>query len=386
MVQRQISQITKELAVKYPFVVITGPRQSGKTTLTKTLFPDYDYVSLEELDNREFARQDPRGFIATYPDRVIIDEVQRVPELLSYLQTHSDNVGEEGMYILTGSQNLLLMDAVDQSLAGRAGMLTLLPFSHQEMMVGGICPKSVEEEIFKGALPRVYDKQISPVTYYSNYIKTYVERDVRMLKNISDLSTFTRFLKLCAGRVGQLLNMASLANDCGISVPTAKAWLSVLEASFVVHFLRPDYNNFSKRLVKTPKLYFCDTGLACNLLEIASTKQLSSHYLKGGLFENLVVNEMLKSEYNSGCLPQLSFWRDSNGNEIDLLRTRNGVQTAIEIKSGQTFSTDYVKGLRFWSQMSGNTPDNCVVVYAGSAPMQTSDCALIPWTQIGRLV
>ena len=376
---RNIEKQVRELAKQYPFVAVTGPRQSGKTTLVKTVFKDYDYVSLEELDNREFATRDPRGFIATYPKKVIIDEVQRVPNLLSYLQVHADTVGAEGMYILTGSQNFSLIQAIDQSLAGRVALMTLLPLSHDEIVRGGLCSKTVDEEMFRGCFPRIYNKGISPTTFYSNYTKTYVERDIRTLKNITDLSTFVRFLKLCAGRIGQLLNMSSLANDCGVSVPTVKAWISALEASYVIMLLKPDYNNFSKRLVKTPKLYFCDTGLACSLLEITSAKQLATHYLRGGLFENLVIVDYLKNALNEGRTPEMSFWRDNNGNEVDLLIRENGIQQAVEIKSGQTYNSDFFKGLKYWSQLSGATIESTTVIYAGDNSFQTSDGLLKAW-------
>lgn len=379
MIERTQRAKLLQLATKYPFVTITGPRQSGKSTLAELTFPDYKRVSLEDLDNREFATEDPRGFIATYPSGTIIDEVQRVPALLSYLQTHTDRERQVGMYILTGSQNTELMDAVDQSLAGRVGILTLLPFSHEEMRGAGILPKSVNEEIFCGAYPSIYDRGIEPADYYPNYIKTYIERDVRQMKAIGELSKFRRLIKLCAGRIGQLLNKASLAVECGVSAPTVDAWLSVLEESYILYFLRPDYNNFSKRLVKSPKLYFYDTGLACSLLEIRTVRQLDTHYLRGGLFENMVINEFLKRDYNRGMEPSLSFWHDSTGNEVDLLRTDGTMQGAYEIKSGATFSKEYFKGLNYWGKLSGAGPERKTVVYGGEKSMMTSDGRVMAW-------
>ena len=343
-------------------------------------FPDYKRVSLEDIDNRLFATEDPRGFITTYSDRTIIDEVQRVPSLLSYLQTHTDRKHNVGMYILTGSQNAALMQAVDQSLAGRVGILTLLPFSHEELRDADIVPQTINAEIFKGSYPRLYDYDIEPTDYYPNYIKTYVERDVREIKEIGDLAKFTRLIKLCAGRIGQLLNKTSLATECGVSAPTVDAWLSVLEASYIIHFLRPDYRNFSKRLVKSPKLYFHDTGLACSLLEIRSVAQLDTHYLRGGLFENMVVNEFLKREFNRGKEPTLSFWHDSTGNEVDLLCTENEMQHAYEIKSGATFSKDYFKGLNYWGKLSGADATQKIVIYGGEKNMNTSDGAVTSWS------
>lgn len=382
MIERTQQAKLLQLATKYPFVTITGPRQSGKSTLAELTFPDYKRVSLEDLDNREFATEDPRGFIATYPSHTIIDEVQRVPTLLSYLQTHTDQEHRMGMYILTGSQNTELMDAVDQSLAGRVGILTLLPFSHEEMRNVGILPETTNSEIFSGAYPSIYDRSIDPTDYYPNYIKTYIERDVRQMKAIGDLSKFRRLIKLCAGRIGQLLNKASLAVECGVTAPTVDAWLSILEESYILYFLRPDYNNFSKRLVKSPKLYFYDTGLACSLLEIRNVSQLDSHYLRGGLFENMVINEFLKRDYNRGLEPALSFWHDSAGNEVDLIQTEADCQYAYEIKSGATFSKEYFKGLNYWSKLSGADPDRKTVIYGGDKSMQTSDGKVVSWKNI----
>jgi predicted AAA+ superfamily ATPase len=382
MIERTLKIKLLEMVQKYPVVTLTGPRQSGKSTLLKSLFSDYQYVSLEDPDSRSFAQTDPRGFLSTYPDKTIIDEVQRVPDLFSYIQTHTDSQGKEGMYLLAGSHNFLLMQSVTQSLAGRTAILKLLPFSHSEMRNGMVLPASVNEEIFKGAYPRIYDKNISPEDFYPYYLQTYVERDVRILKNIGDLSNFIRFIKLCAGRIGQLLNLSSLANDCGISVPTASEWISLLEASYIVHLLKPDHANYSKRLVKSPKLYFYDTGLACSLLEIKSPEQLNVHYLRGNLFENLVINEFVKSLLHKGEEPQISFWRDKIGNEIDLIyRTRNR-EFAFEIKSGQTFSTDYFKGINYWRKYSEADPENCFVVYAGEKSLKTSNGQVLAWNEL----
>lgn len=381
MIERVLKAKLLEMAEKYPIVTVTGPRQSGKSTLLKTSFPDYKYVSLEDPDMRLFATDDPRGFLATYPDKTVIDEVQRVPSLFSYIQTYTDKENKEGMYMLAGSHNFLLMENVNQSLAGRTAVLKLLPFSHHEMSLGNILPEAVDQEIFKGAYPRIYDKDIAPIDYYPYYIQTYVERDVRLMKNIGDLSKFIRFIKLCSGRIGQLLNLSSLANECGVAVSTISTWISMLEASYICYLLKPDHNNYAKRLVKTPKLYFYDTGLACSLLDIRGPEQVSTHFLRGGLFENLVINEFIKESYNKSEEPNLTFWRDSIGNEVDLLRTIEGKQYAYEIKSGATYSSDFFKGIFKWAKLSGATPEQCFAIYNGDRNMKTSQGEVLDWKQ-----
>ncbi len=380
MIARELGGKALALSRQYPFVVITGPRQSGKTTLARNTFRDYRRVSLEDLDNREFAREDPRGFISTYPDKTIIDEVQRVPSLLSYLQTHCDDVGREGMYILTGSQNLQLMEAVDQSLAGRVGLLHLLPFSKSEMTAGGILPQGTDDRLLYGCYPRLYDKGIAPDDYYPNYINTYVERDLRNIRSISDLGRFVRFLKLCAARVGQLLNKASLANDCGITIPTVDSWLSILESSYILFLLKPDHNNFSKRLVKSPKLYFYDTGLVCSLLEIKTATQMNTHYLRGSLFENMVIADVVKNDFNRGVIePSVSFWRDSAGNEVDLIHRDGDRVDAYEIKSAETFNESFLHGLKYWAKLSGADASGLHIIYGGDTPMLRSEASVSPF-------
>lgn len=382
MIERTLKTKLQHLSTKFPFVLITGPRQSGKSTLVKMTFPDYQYVSFADLDMRAFAREDPRGFIATYPDRTIIDEVQKEPSILSYLQTYTDDIGSEGMYILTGSQNLLLMDSIDQTLAGRVGILRLLPFSHAELVNSGVFIGDIDNEIFTGGYPRLFDKNIDPIDYYPNYINTYVERDVRDIKAITNLSLFVKFIKLCAGRIGQLLNKSSLAVECGVTEPTVTEWLSILEQCYIIYLLRPDYNNFNKRLVKTPKLYFYDTGLACSLLEIKSSSQIATHYLRGGLFENMVINELVKNKYNIGQEPNYTFWRDSNGNEVDLISTEADKQRAYEIKSGATATKDYFRGLTYWSKLSGADTSQRCVIYGGKQSRETSEGKLVAWEKL----
>lgn len=379
MIERNLKDKLIYLAQKYPIVTVTGPRQSGKSTLLRATFPEYKYISLEDPDIRLFAKEDPKGFLLTYPDKTIIDEAQHAPQLFSYLQTHVDKENNPGMYLLAGSNNFLLMEKINQSLAGRTAVLKLLPFSHNEMQNGNILPKTVNEEIFYGAYPRLYDKSIEPNDFYPYYIQTYVESDVRLIQNIGDLSKFIRFIKLCAGRIGQLLNISSLANECGVTTVTLSSWLSVLEASYICYLLKPDYNNFAKRLVKTPKLYFYDTGLACSLLDITSTNQVSTHFLRGGLFENLVINEFIKNDYNSGIQPNLTFWRDNIGNEIDLLRYADSKVYAYEIKSGATYSNDYFKGLTKWAKLSNTPAEQCNVIYTGEHNITTTNGNLIKW-------
>ncbi len=379
MVNRLLKDKLLQLSKQFPIITLTGPRQSGKSTLLRMTFPDYTYISLEDPDIRSFAEEDPRGFLATYPSKVILDEVQRVPNLFSYLQTHTDREGEAGMYCLAGSHNFLLMEQINQSLAGRTAILKLLPFSLSELKQGGWFEEDVDKLIYQGAYPRLFDKGIEPLDYYPNYIQTYVERDVRLIKNIGDLSKFIRFIKLCAGRIGQLLNLSSLANECAISVPTAQSWISLLEASYICYLLKPDHNNFAKRLVKTPKLYFYDTGLACSLLDIKSSEQVNTHFLRGGLFENLIVNEFIKGSYNKGRESQLTFWRDSTGNEVDLLDYSLGFVQAYEIKSGATYSSSYLKSLNKWRALSETAVENCYVLYGGKEELKTSSSRVRPW-------
>ncbi len=373
MIHRDISGKIRYLSEKFPIITVTGPRQSGKSTLLKNLFPDYRYVSLENPDMRSFAAEDPNGFIKTFDNHTIIDEAERVPSLFSYLQTHIDDVNESGMYMLAGSRNFHLMAAIDQSLAGRTAVLKLLPFSRHELNEAERLPGSINEQIFKGFYPRIYDKDIAPTDYYPSYIATYVERDVRTMLNIGDLGRFVRFIRLCAGRIGQLLNKSNLATEAGVTIPTVESWLSVLEASYILYRLEPNFNNYNKRIVKTPKLYFYDTGLACSLLGIRSAEQLDTHFLRGGLFENLVINQFIKDNLNKGLTPDLTFWRDSTGLEVDLIETNGLEQHGYEIKSGSTFVPAFFDGLKKWGELSGTPESGRSVIYSGSDSLQTSN-------------
>lgn len=379
MIARELSSKIRELSTKFPVITLTGPRQSGKSTLLRHQFPDYAYVSLEDLDMREFASSDPRGFLKQYPEHAIFDEIQKVPTLFSYIQTHIDNSNATGIYLLAGSQNFLLMQSIGQSLAGRTALLKLLPFSRRELHMASRLPSAIDMQIFTGFYPRLYDKDISPCDYYPNYIQTYVERDVRQLLKVSDINKFIKFIRLCAGRIGQILNMTSLATETGITSTTAEGWLSVLEASYICYRLEPNFNNFNKRVIKSPKLYFYDTGLACSLLGLSSETQVESFYMRGALFENLVINQFIKNDYNLGRIPDLTFWRDSQGNEIDLIQTTATEMTGYEIKSGHTMNPEFFKGLDKWGKLSGTPPERLNVIYAGNQPMTTARGNVIPF-------
>ena len=363
---------------KFPVIFLTGPRQSGKTTLVKNIFPDVPYVSLEDPDFRFFAQSDPRGFLNNYPEGAVLDEAQRVPELFSYLQGIVDE--KNGIkFILSGSQNFLLSQHIGQSLAGRAAVLKLLPFSMRELHDAGLLPDGFEQVAFKGFYPRIYDKNIEPGYFYPSYVHTYIERDVRQLSQVGNLATFNTFLKLCAGRAGQLLNLSSLAADCGIAVNTAKNWINILEAGYVVFRLYSHHKNFNKRLIKMPKLYFYDTGLLCYLLGIKSPVQVKVHFARGSIFENLVIADLMKGYLNRGEGPPLYFWRDHKGHEIDLIiETEKGLMP-VEIKSGETPSGDYLAGLSYWNRLSGNLPENSYVVYAGNKSLATEQGNLMGW-------
>jgi len=385
MIERTLTKKILDLSKKFQILTLTGPRQSGKTTLVKAAFPSLPYVSLEEPDIRQIALIDPRGFLSNYKKGAIFDEVQNTPELFSYIQSIVDN--DSGIqFVLTGSSNFLLIERISQTLAGRAAILHLLPFSGSELKHGGYVFDNYESLIYRGQYPRIYDRDLEPTDFYPSYIQTYIERDVRMIKNIGDTNAFIRFIQLCAGRTGQLLNYASLANDAGISPNTAKAWISVLEASYVVYRLQPYYSNFSKRLIKSPKLYFYDTGLACSLLGINNADQVNTHYLKGALFENLVINEFIKRDFHRGKRRYPYFWRDSQGKEIDCLLVDGEDITPIEIKSGKTISNSYLKNLKYWLQLAGITEYQGYVVYGGEKSLQTGTGSFVSWRDLDRII
>ena len=379
MIERDITDKLHYLSTKFPVVTLTGARQCGKSTLLKSCFPTYRYVSLEDLDIRRQAIEDPRGFLSNFGIKTIIDEAQYAPDLFSYIQTKVDAENETGIYFLSGSQNFLLMQSITQSLAGRTALIKLAPFSIQELKRASRLPASLNDWLFTGGYPRIYDKAIDPTDFYPNYIQTYIERDVRLLRQIINLSQFVRFLKLCAARVGQLLNVNSLAIECGITVPTVNAWLSVLETGNILFFLKPYYKNFNKRLIKSPKLYFYDTGLVASLLGLENAMQLSTHYLRGELFENMVVVEYIKRKFAQGREPQIYFWRDSNQNEVDLLIESGGALHAVEIKSGATLNNSYFKGLHLFQQIAGIDTNNLSVIYGGDSDYTTPNGNYISW-------
>ncbi|MCP4217695.1 MAG: ATP-binding protein [bacterium] len=364
MIKRNVSGHLLNLAKKYPVVTVTGPRQSGKTTLVRELFKDKTYINLEHPEEREFAKNDPKGFFTRIPDGAVLGEIQRVPELLSYIQVIVDEKKQNGMFILTGSQQFQLLNTISQSLAGRTALFKLLPLSLSELK-GQYTYSGMNEVLFTGFYPRIFDQQLSPNQAYSDYFETYVERDLRQLLQVKNLSLFQKFVKLCAGRTGQILNLNSLGNDIGISHTTAREWLTILEAGFIVFLLEPYHKNIRKRLVKSPKIFFYDTGLAAYLLGMEKESHLENHPLRGNLFENLVVMEFLKYRYNMGKKSNLSFYRDSTGNEVDIIYNIARRILAVEVKSGQTVSADYFKGLKALEKVVGPDIFAKAIIYGG---------------------
>lgn len=384
MIPRQAQSVALELAKGFPILALTGPRQSGKTTLARAMFPDRPYVTLEDPEQREFALGDPRGFLARFAEGAIIDEAQRCPELFSYLQGHVDARGRMGDFILTGSQQFGLHSGISQSLAGRVGLVQLLPFSLPELAGAGKLPDRLDELLWQGGYPPLYDRPLSPDLWFPNYVATYLERDVRQLLTVRDLSLFQRFLKLCAARTGQLLNLSSLASDCGISHTTAREWLSVLEASYIVMRLPPYFRNFGKRLVKTPKLYFLDTGMAAWLLGIRDAQTLNTHAQRGALFETLVVSEFVKRRYNAAQPADIYFWRDNVGHEVDLLFEVGERLQAIEIKSGSTLARDWLDAIRKWQGFAGDMALPPWLIYGGEEGYRREGVKVSGWRELAN--
>ncbi len=367
---------------QYPVITITGPRQSGKTTLSKMAFPEKKYVSLENLSNREFAQTDPQGFLAQYPNGAVIDEIQRIPDLLSYIQELVDAQDKTGLFILTGSQQFELMQNISQSLAGRTAIVRLLPFAYNEIYKKS--DTDLDQVMFTGFFPRIHDKKLNPMEAMSFYVSTYLDRDLRLLFNVKDLSTFETFLRLCAGRTGQIMNLTSLANDSGVSHNTIKNWFSVLETSFLVKFTQPFYKNFNKRIIKAPKFYFLDTALVCYLLGLETAEQLQTHPLRGAIFETFVLTELLKSRYNQGLEDNIYYLRDKTGHEIDFILDKGTSMQCIEVKSAQTIRSGFIQHLQYFANIS-DIPAQPYIVYGGDTDRKQSGHQFLSWRHLSKI-
>ena len=371
MIQRIAKVKLIDLASKFKAVAVTGARQTGKTTLVKQVFKSKPYVSLENPDMRNFALEDPRGFLQTYPNGAILDEVQRVPALFSYFQEVLDNSKVKGLFILSGSNNFLLQQTISQTLAGRVGYINLLPFSISELKKAKLLSTDDDTLMLKGFYPPIYDQEIPPADWCPNYIRTYIEKDVRQIKNITDLIVFERFIKLLAGRSGQELNNSALAVETGVDVKTIQSWIGILESSFIIYLLKPHHKNFNKTIVKRPKVYFYDSAIVCYLLGIRDNTQLQTHPLRGAIFEGMVVTELIKKRTNAGLPINLFYWRDKTGHEIDIIIDNAGKLLPIEIKSGKTINTEFFKNMDYWSDLS--KVKKSMVLYAGSQNQKRSN-------------
>lgn len=380
-VYRNIKKHIDFYLTKYPIIALTGPRQSGKTTLLRTHFPDFKYVNMENPEVQEFAETDPAGFLQQHSDKTIFDEVQRTPLLFRYLQVTVDAKKEMGNFILCGSQNFQLLENITQSLAGRVSLFTLLPFDNLELQQAGLLPANYFELILNGSYPPVYDRQIPTKNFYSNYIQTYIERDVSLILNIKDKNTFRKFLTLCAGRSGQLLNLNSLANDCGISQPTAKAWLSVLESSYILFRLQPYFDNLNKRVIKSEKIYFYDTGLLSFLIKLTDPEVITSSSYKGMLFENLMVSEAMKQNYHRNLGKEYWFYRDSNQLEVDLLCEENNQFELFELKASQTIFQDAFKAMSKLEPSLSSSKVTKSLIYGGNEKQTRNYGKVVPWRE-----
>jgi uncharacterized protein len=381
MFPRTIESYISGLLGNYRCITIVGPRQSGKTTLSRKLFSEFEYYSFESPDLRSRVELDPRSFLRDISS-AILDEVQKVPDLISYIQEILDDPSDIREFILTGSNNLLLHEKISQSLAGRTRIIELLPLQREELPKTGM-EDNKYKALYDGGYPKIFDKKLNPTEWLEDYYRTYVERDVRLLLNIGDINAFDRFIRLCAGRVGQIVNYDSLASDAGISQPTAKAWLSVLQTSYVCFLLKPHYRNFNKRLIKSPKLYFVDTGLLCYLLRIKSPEQLPDYPLIGSIFENWVISEIKKSFHHNGMEAPLYFWRDQHGHEVDLVIDQGNFLFCVEIKSGQTFHADFLNSVRWLNKLQGRNRGACV--YGGDESFKIDDLSVLSWKKLSTL-
>ena len=384
MIVREAAATAQRLKAGFPVVAITGPRQSGKTTLARAVFADKPYLTLEDPDQRARVDADPRAFLAHFDRGAVIDEAQRCPELFSYLQGVVDERGRAGEFVLTGSQQFGLMSRISQSLAGRVGLLQLLPLSLSELHAAGLAPTAIDQLLWRGGYPALHGGGPQPGDWLPNYVATYVERDVRQLLAVRDLSQFQRFVAMCAARSGQLLNLSSLAADCGITHVTAREWLTVLEASYLVRLLPPYFVNYGKRLVKTPKLYFLDTALAAWLLGVRDAATLATHAMRGPLFETWVVGEILKHEFNRGRRTELWFWRDNIGHEVDLLLPAGSKLQPVEVKSGTTFAADWLRAPQRWAALAGADALPPIIVYGGDVSFEQGGCRVVSWRDLAH--
>lgn len=383
MIQRTLAAQMEAMLSLYPILALTGPRQSGKTTLLVNMFPEFQYVSLENPDVRTFAINDPNGFLDLYSGKVIFDEVQRAPQLFSYLQTLVDKSGTMGLFILSGSQNFSLMSSITQSLAGRVAMFRLLPLDFSELKSAGKLPDDYGQILLQGNFPALHQRPIPPSDFYANYTETYIERDVSDLLKIKDLASFKTFLKLCAARAGQILNLTELARDAAISVPTVRAWLSILESSYLVYQLPPFFQNFNKRLIKSPKLYFYDTGLLCFLLGIKSVEQLALIEQKGAIFENFIINEFMRQNFHQNLHRHFYYWRSSNGLEVDLLIEGDSLAfDLVKIKATKTIIQKMFSNLDEVGALAGNLLRNKVLVYGGNQSQKRSHYHVWSWADV----
>ena len=385
MIKRLLGSKILEAAKKMPVIAVTGPRQSGKSTLVKEIFPDYKYVNLEDIEMRKFARDDPKGFLKNLGNRVIIDEVQNVPDLFSYIQVLVDEEKTTGRFILSGSQNLQLMESISQSLAGRVAIFNLLPFSLEELKGTTFELPNYENYMLQGFYPRIYDQGLNPTTWLLDYIQTYVERDLRQILNVSDLGTFRQFIEICAGRIGQLVNFSDIGSYIGVSYQTINIWVNVLQTSFIIHLVRPYHQNYNKRIVKTPKLYFYDTGLACALMNLRTIDDLNRHFAKGALFENFIINEIIKNHLNRQILPKHYFWNAAGVHEIDLVLDSGGKLFPIEIKSGRTINSNFFDGFKYFQPLSGATPEDSYLVYGGDEVQTRSIAHVLGWNNLDKI-
>jgi predicted AAA+ superfamily ATPase len=386
MIVRNISEKIRDAAGKMPVVCVTGPRQSGKTTLVKSLFPGYKYYNLEFPQHRQFAQTDAVGLLKDIESGIVIDEIQRVPELLSTIQFFVDEKRVVGKIVITGSQNMLLIQSVSQTLAGRVAIFTLLPFSIFELQGTSFEENSFENYMVKSLYPRIYDQGLNPGEWLQDYINTYIERDVRQVSLIKDLSLFNSFLRLCAGHTGQMVSYSTFSNNLGIDVKTVKAWFSVLETSYIIFMQPPYYNNFNKRIIKAPRLFFYDTGLACSLLGIRSASDLAAHYLRGGLFESFIISEFMKIIFNRKLNNRIYFFRDSNGNELDAVIEHSGFLKAVEIKSGKTIIPDFFKGFAYWDKIYEQPRSQKYLVYGGGENQNRSVAKVLSWQNLDQVL